>query len=76
LADTFVELVGNCGEIVVEKIGVTSSVIAAEVCPSIRWTTLTLALDEIASEAAVCRSAGAVMRGKVLSAPSDRAGEP
>src|SRR4029453_5792119 len=40
-----------------------SSVIAAEACPSIRWTAFTFAPAEIARDAAVCRRSCGVSRG-------------
>ena len=45
-----------------------TGVIAVEECTSIRDTTFTLAPAEMASDAAVCRGACALMRGKVGSA--------
>ena len=41
---------------------------AALACPSIRWTTFGFAPAEMASDAAVCRSAWGVTRGNVGSA--------
>src|SRR5271166_1730840 len=58
------------------KSAYASSVIAALAWPSIRWTTLTLAPALIARDAAVCRSACAVIRGNVGSAAWQRATAP